>query len=268
MTERNYTINELKTLISESANEIRKGIQTNNKQENQKYYKETSKKIKNFDGGGEEDKHEHKVYDKLDGNKTTLDYSTEGPVGKNFIDKVKAQAEGYTSTLEKNNKIEKNAEFNDKTYKQFKKAGKEMAKNIKGIKKRGLTASKAPEETFEKNGLYENQIPYIHFKNKTFINEAQMISSIPDKYKVEGNKFKVKDAGCNEFIVEWKDEEANILFHENKKKLNETISSFQKLINYKSKDFFKTSNPQSRLNESTEVNKILNNIRIINNKDS
>ena len=188
MTERVYTINELRKLITESANEFKAkigdNVENDNKKENSKTYSDIKKSVKEFDGGGNEDKHERNVPKKEDGNRTTLDYSMEGDAGKDFRDKVKAQAEGYTSTLEKNNKIEKIGDFNDKTYQQFKTAGKEMAKNVEDLKKRGLTASKAPDNTFKKDNMYESKkLSVLNFKNTTFINENQMISKIPDDYK-------------------------------------------------------------------------------------
>jgi hypothetical protein len=90
-----------------------------------------------------------------------------------------------------------------------------------------------------------------------------MISRIPDEYKVDGKRFKVKDAGANEFIVEWNEGEANILSYENKQKLNESIEKFHKLTGYNSKQQFKNSTSQSRLNEGNEFNKILNKARTI-----
>lgn len=271
MTERVYTINELRKLITESANEFKAkigdNVENDNKKENSKTYSDIKKRVKEFDGGGNEDKHERNVPKKEDGNRTTLDYSMEGDAGKDFRDKVKAQAEGYTSTLEKNNKIEKIGDFNDKTYQQFKTAGKEMAKNVEDLKKRGLTASKAPDNTFKKDNMYESKkLSVLNFKNTTFINENQMISKIPDDYKVEGKRFKMKDAGENEFIVEWKEGEATILSYENKRKLNESIEKFQKLIDYSSKQQFKTSSSKSRLEESNNFNRILNQVRIISEK--
>jgi hypothetical protein len=88
-----------------------------------------------------------------------------------------------------------------------------------------------------------------------------MISRIPDDYKVDGKRFKVKDASENEFIVEWAEGEASILSYENKKKLNESIEKFHKLSGYNSKSQFKTSSAQSRLNESSEFDAILNKAR-------
>lgn len=273
MDTRTYTFSELKQLLSESASDFKAkvgdGVNNSNKKENTSTYNKTKQKVKEFDGGGDEMKPVRKEYDKEDGNKTTLDYAMEADCGKNFRDKVKAQAEGYTSTLEKKNGIEKIGDFSDKTYKQFKKAGDEMAKNKVEAKKAGLTARELPDSAFEKASLYKEskKIAVLNFKKTTFINESQMISRIPDDYKVDGNRFKVKDCGENEFIVEWKDGEANILSYENKKKLNESLDKFQKLMSYNSKDQFKKSTVQGRLNESNEFGKILDKMRTITKKD-
>lgn len=273
MKERIYTINELKQLIKESSSDFKAkigdGVTSNNNKTNSSFYKDAKKRAKNFDGGGEEMVEERELPEKEDGNKTTLDYTTEGPVDKNYQDRIKAQAEGYTSTLEKNNKIDKIGEFSDKTYKQFKKAGDTMRQNIEDVKKRGLTARCAPKDTFKKNSLYKEskKLAVINFKNTTFMNENQMISRIPDDYKFDGNRFKVKDAGENEFIVEWKEGEANILSFENKKKLNESIEKFHKLTGYKPQNQCKISTPKTRINESNEFNKILDTARIIADKN-
>lgn len=268
MTERVYTINELKQLISESASEFKAkigdGVTTANKKENSQSYSNAKKKMKDLNGGSEKKKTQ-KVNDKVDGNKTTLDYGMEANCSDDFKEKVKAQAEGYTSTLEKNNGIEKTAEFSDKSYKQFAKAGKEMADNKVQAKQSGLTARTLPKSAFEKESLYKEskKISVLNFKTTTFLNESQMISRIPDEYKVEGKRFKVKDAGANEFIVEWSEGEANILSYENKIKLNESIAKFNKLSSYNSKSQFSKTTAQSRMNENSEFTKILNNVRII-----
>lgn len=267
MEERTYTINELRNLINESSSDFKakvaNGVDSENKKEGEKTYKNAKQRIKSFDGGGNELKHERKEYDKLDGNKTMLDYDIDGELSDKQKDTIKAQAEGYTSTLEKNNGLEKAAEFNDASYKQFKKAGEEMAKNKVNAKKSGLTARELPKKAFEKEHLYKEskKISVLNFKNTTFLNESQMITRIPDEYKTEGNRFKVKDAGFNEFIVEWREGEANILSYENKKKLNETIERFNKLTAYKSKDVFKNTTCKSRLSEGNEFNNILNKTR-------
>lgn len=268
MKQRTYTINELKTLISESASEIKAkigdGVNNANKKENSNTYKNAKEKLKNFDGGGNEMKVQRNLSDKTDGNKTTLDYEYDGTIDNNFRDKVKSQAEGYTSTFEKKNNIEKTGDFDDKTYQQFKKSGIEMSKNKVAAKKAGLTARELPDSAFEKENVYESKkISVLNFKNTTFLNESHMISRIPDDYKVDGKCFKVKDSAENEFIVEWKEGEANILSYENKKKINETLEKFHKLSGYNSAQQFKKSSNQSRLNENNEFNNILNKTRTI-----
>jgi hypothetical protein len=271
MNKRVYTINELKQLISESASEFKAkigdGVTTANKKENSKAYSDAKKESEKLDGGSK--KVDRKLTDKEDGNKTTLDYSVDANCGDDFRDKIKAQAEGYTSTLEKENGIEKVAEFSDDIYKQFKKAGEKMANNKVEAKHSGLTARTLPKSAFEKEGLYKEskKIAVLNFKNTVFLNETQMVSRIPDEYKTEGNRFKVKDAGSNEFIVEWVDGEANILSYENKKKLNESIELFTKLSTYNSNSQFKKTTTSGRLNENNEFTRILNNVRKITNNN-
>ena len=59
MSERVYTINELRQLISESANEFKAklgdGVVSDNKKENTKAYSDSKKRAKDFDGGGSEE---------------------------------------------------------------------------------------------------------------------------------------------------------------------------------------------------------------------
>ena len=263
-----YTIDDLRKLIKESANEIKpvigNGVNSVNKKENSEVYKSAKKKVKDFDGGGDEMKPERKLNDKVDGNKTTLDYEYDGMVDDNFRDKVKAQAEGYTSTIEKKNKIEKTGDFSDETYKQFKKAGKEMMKNKVDAKKAGLTARELPDSAFKKENVYESKkITVLNFKSTEFLNESQMISRIPDEYKVDGKRLKIKDSVENEFIVEWNEGEANILSYENKRKLNESMDKFHKLSGYNSAQQFKKMSNVGRINENNEFNKILDKTRSI-----
>lgn len=60
MNERVYTIKDIRNLISESVNEFKSKIgdkvESSNKKENTKTYKDAKKRVKDFDGGGDEDK--------------------------------------------------------------------------------------------------------------------------------------------------------------------------------------------------------------------
>jgi hypothetical protein len=273
MTERVYTIDELKTILKEGANEFKakvgKNVNEFNKKENKNAFSNAEQKAKELGGDVSKVTKQTELDEKTDGNKTTLDYENSENQGENYRDKVKAQAEGYTSVLEKDNGIEKVGEFNDAIYKQLQKAGKEMAKNKVLAKKSGLTARELPDSAFEKESMYKEskKIAVLNFKNTTFLNESHMISRIPDEYKKDGKRFKMKDAEQNEFILEWNEGEANILSYENKKKLNESIEKFQRLTGYNSKNQFKKTSVQSRLNESQEFNRILKKTREITNNN-
>ena len=116
MEQRTFLVKDLKRMISESASEFKPVIGPNvtsdNKKNSEKAYKEAEKQAKDLDGGLKDPK-KGKLADKEDANRTTLDYNPRTEPDKNFKEKVKAQAKGYTSTMEEKNKIEKAAEFDE-----------------------------------------------------------------------------------------------------------------------------------------------------------
>ena len=89
-----------------------------------------------------------------------------------------------------------------------------------------------------------------------------MISRIPDDFKNEGTVFRMKDKNGNQYLIEWSDNKANILEHEDKQKFNESLDRMKSLFNYNSGDYFKTSTSSERLNEGNEgFTKTLDNAR-------
>lgn len=99
----------------------------------------------------------------------------------------------------------------------------------------------------------ENKIKTVFFKKTTFLTEGHMISRIPDEFKNEGCTFKMKDKTGNEYLIEWSDNRANIIGHEDKKKFNESIDRMKNLFNYNSSDYFKNTTGNDRLNESNDA---------------
>lgn len=274
-----YTIDELRQLITESSNEFKAkmgpGVESENKKNNSKSYSDAEKNAKNYDGGLSEKKDDKPLPKKMDGNKTTLDYSIDGELDDKTKETWEAQAQGYHSLLDRDNGIETLGDFekNKKIYKNIEDAGKEMADNVAKTKARGLSSHNLKPEDYAKNGMYtgskkekqneSKKIAVLNFKGTTFVNESHMISRIPDDFKKEGNRFKVKDAGANEFIVEWTEGEANILSYENTRKLNESLAKFHRLSGYNAATPNKKSSAQGRLNEETEFNNIMNKVRTI-----
>ena len=292
--EKIITVGDMKKIIAESSNEFKAklgpGVESKDKEINDKAYSDAKKRAKDFDGGLSDEVGENKAkYEKIDDNRTTLDYEPENATPE-YKKRVRAQAQGYSSEAEKNNGIEKSGDFsdNDDIYNQFKKSGEEHQDNIKLGKKSGLVARELPEKTFDKDNMYESkdgfdmrqmmnrlsnnmtknfvtetQIKTIHFKKTEFLSERHMISKIPDDFKVEGTSFRMKDKNANEYLVEWKNNKAYVLNHICKDQLNEEMNRMKQLMGYKTSDSMTTSSCRGDVNEDT-YRSVLNKVRKIN----
>lgn len=290
--EMTYTKSEMNKLIRESSNEFKaklgQGVEEKDKEINGKAYKESEKRAKDFDGGLADEVLEKKPkYEKQDENKTTLDYEPEN-VTPEYKKRVHAQVKGYTSEQEMNNGLEKSNDYSDgeNIYQGLKKSGEEMQKNMKDFRKSGLQARELPDETFDRDNMYESKegfdmrqmmnhlksieveankpinenIKTVFYKKTKFITENHMIDKIPDDFKVNGLKFKMKDMDGNIYLVEWKNNKANVLLHENKTQTNNEFNRMKELMSYQVKDT-KTS-VSGRLNENDEkFQETLNKIR-------
>lgn len=300
----------IQDLISESSNEFKPvlgpNVEKDNKEINGKAYKDAQEvadaqigKMKKTVG---EDKPK---YVKGDYNRTTLDYTMTN-VPQEYKDRVKAQVLGYNSELEMNNGIEKSGDFsgNKDIYDGIKKSGEEIHKKIVGAKQSGLVGRTMPKSDFEKEEMYEGAnskegmemlsslknfraklkeaedkrkeeninkpVKVVYFKKTSFLNEGYMKERIPDEFKCEGLKFKMKDKDGVEYLVEWANGEANILSRHNKKLIDEAKERYNRLSNYSSVYSEKQSN-QERINESTDeisrMLKIMRGLKEQNNTD-
>lgn len=283
-----YKVGDIMSSIMESSNEFKPvlgpNVEKDNKENNGKAYKEAKKRAQDFDGGLNKEIGEEKAdYEKTDANKTTLDY-TPSNASDEYKKRVKAQAEGYTSELEKNNGIEKTGDYSDNKniYNAIKKSGQEMHKADTEFKSSGLRARELPKDTFSRGEMYEGMskdgldmkamiesfrqstkmpekkpltegkpIKTIFFKKTEFLTEEHMISKIPDEFKKDGEQFKMKDKFGTEYIVEWKNNDANVISCNYKHKTDKDMAKFHHLSDY-NRDDFKKSTVSERLNEGTE----------------
>lgn len=251
-----FTVSDLKALISESSNEFKEklgdGVRSGNKSNNGKAYSDAKKRAKDFDGGLEDEVLEKKPkYDKTaDDNKTTLDYNPAN-ASKEYKDRVEAQVKGYTSVAEKNNGIEKGNDYSDgdNIYNGLKKRHEEDDKARKDLESSGLQAREWDKKVFDRDHMFEGKgLKTIRFKKTAFITENHMISRIPDEFKEEGSKFIMEDKTGNKYCIEWSDNRANIIGHDNKQGMNESINRMKELMGYKQGDS-KTDN-STRINEN------------------
>lgn len=242
--EMSFSVSDLRALISESSNEFKEklgdGVRSGNKENNGKAYKDAKKRAKDYDGGLEDEVLEKKPkYDKTqDDNKTTLDYNPTN-ASKEYKDRVKAQAKGYTSVKEMNNGIEKSGDFsdNENIYNGIKKSYDDYDKARIDMNTSGLQSREWDKKIFDRENMFEGKnIKTIRFKKTTFLTENHMISRIPDEFKKEGSTFIMEDKTGNKYCIEWSDNRANIIGHDNKYGINESINRMKELMGYKQGD--------------------------------
>ena len=243
-----------------------KNVPQDNKKINTQAYSDIKKETGKYDGGLGSDRYKkgESVTPANNRGMSDLDYDS---ISKPFKDKVKSQLKGYTSA--ENEKLHKNDEFGNAYY-DSNNLSKDIADHAKEAKKEkdksktdGLVSSKYKDET-EKNSdsMFESKkISKIQFKHTQFLSEGHMLSKVPDELKVEGKRFIMKDTADNEYLVEWTDKKPNITKKLNKTLVNEEMNRIKSLYGYKSKDYFTTTNSQSRMNESKEFSDMLNKAR-------
>ena len=256
-----YKVSDIRSMIQESSNEFKAklgpGVKSGNETNNGKAYKDAEKRAKDYDGGLA-DSIEVAKYDKTkegDDNRTTLDYEVDN-VDQKYKDRIKAQAEGYTSVAEKENGIEKQGDFegNKNIFKGITDDADAWKEKMVNARASGLAArTYDKEKTFKHDDLYENKnVKTAYFKKTTFLTEGHMMSRIPDEFKVEENVFRMKDKTGNEYLLEWKNGKAEIISHSNKQGMNESIERMKALYDYKASDYYKNTTTASRLAESNE----------------
>lgn len=283
-----YKVGDLKRLVTESSNEFKAvlgpNVESDNKTNNGKAYSDAKKRAKDYDGGLEKELGEDKPkYEKLDANKTTLDYN---PANANdaYKKRVKAQVKGYTSELEEKNGLEKAGDFsdNENIYNGIKDAGQKIHKAEDENKFTKVQVRDKNPKPYSENEMYESKEGYdmrnmidrfranekqtvlkehvktVYFKKTQFLNEEHMFSRIPDEFKKEGEQFKMKDKTGSEYLIEWKYGTPHINGYSNKAALTESINRIKSMYNYSSTD------SKSRLAEGEDaVVDTLNKVRKI-----
>lgn len=259
-----------KKSVLEAKNEFEpvfgKNVPQDNKKINTQAYNDIKKETGAYDGGlgSYRSKKGEALTPANNRGMSDLDYDA---ISKPFKERVKAQIKGYPSA--ENEKLHKNEPFGNAYY-DSNELSKDIADHAKEAKKEkdksktdGLVSSKYKDET-EKNSdtMFESKkISKIQFKHTQFLSEGHMLSKVPDEFKVEGKRFIMKDTADNEYLVEWTDKQPNVTKKLNKTQVNEEMKRIKALYDYKSKDYFTTTNSQSRMNENKEFSDMINKAR-------
>lgn len=260
MLEKNkrYSISEFCQALRESQEfHAKKGanVDSENKKNNGKAVSDILKQGKEFDGGIANRPKRENSRDTLDFNKTTLEYDYAYEPSQEYKDRVKAQVHGFPSVKnEKNTKVEKESkgddyEGNKKFYDEREKVAKIRGQRrhelkTSGLQSRELAKDKEFDDEFKDKTLFTNEskkMKRLHFSKTTFINEEQMLKKIPNDMKVDGNKFYMKDAVGNEYLIECvKDNivkdyiHTKVVEYTNKEKINEAFNRMKELYSFKS----------------------------------
>ena len=275
MITKEFNVGDLKRLIAESSkNEFKPvlgpSVESDNKTNNDKAYKDAEKRAKDYDGGLDEKDTKKELPKKEDFNRTTLEYNPRTEPDKAWKEKVEAQAKGYTSKAEEENGIEKAAQFDDKgkQFKQIKDANDEVQKERNALGTSGLVSSEMDKRgmTREKPTMTESTIKpkRLLFKHRRFMNESQMLQLIPEEYKKNGQTIYMQDAHNNEYIVECVESkltgtiETQIKSFSNKEKVNEQMNRIQQLFDYNTKSTSGRNVKGTQLNEDTEFRNLMN----------
>ena len=268
--ERSKSMSKISVLSEESVKQefepvFGKNVPKDNKKINNDAYKEISKETGDYDGGlGAEKKKGETITTANNRGMADLAYDS---ISKPFKDKVKSQLKGYTSAEAE--KAHKNDPFGNAYY-DSDNLSNDIASHAKDAKKEkdksktdGLSSSKYKDETEKSNEtMFESKkITKLQFKHTQFLSEGHMLSKVPDELKVEGKRFIMKDTADNEYLVEWTDKQPNVTKKINKTQVNEEMKRIKALYGYKSKDYFTTTNPQSRMNETKEFSDVLGKAR-------
>lgn len=260
-------VGELRSIIKESSREFKarigKNVESDNKRNNEQSYKESRKRAENFDGATLDKKIKKNKIDRSDDvNRTTLGYTPSNEVSKEYKDRIKAQAKGYTSVeQEKKGSKDHNAEMDDdaRIYNSIKDNETKKNKAKSNLAHSGIVSSKMEKK--EKNNMFENKTPKtkrLIFKKTVFMNENQMLSRIPEEYKIDGQKIYMKDKVDNEYIVEFSQSkrsgllETYVIGFNNQRVLNEQVDRIHKLFEYDSAKA--KGNTSSSLKESAKDN--------------
>ena len=198
-----YKVSDIRSMIQESSNEFKAklgpGVKSGNETNNGKAYKDAEKRAKDYDGGLA-DSIEVAKYDKTkegDDNRTTLDYEVDN-VDQKYKDRIKAQAEGYTSVAEKENGIEKQGDFegNKNIFNAIKDDSDAWKEERAKRDHSGIVARTYDKERFEHDSLYESK--YIKKSDASVI--ARQLNNVLQKCEDEDSFKCIFAKNCLEWL--------------------------------------------------------------------
>jgi len=273
--------NELNKVINEvsvSGEKETQKAQKVSKDENDAYYKDVEKKMSDYD---KDLKTEDE--DAIDPKKTNIegddkDYHDEMEIrngqemlnydndpGKTFEERAEMSIKGDSKMGNKTYTGKENGNTESVWGASDDKFGEKLVDTIKASKKKRDDATGtynqfgddiemapgAPKVTKKKIAVGEG-MKRITYKKGPFNGVQNAINLIPEAFKVEGKKFELTDGNEN-YLVEWKDNHANILKASDKNMMSESFDKIKHLMGYKAETTLGTPTADERVSENNIV---------------
>lgn len=246
-----YTVGELLQLHEEKAqkNEFNPKFGNGAKRssnDNEKAVNDTIKNAESLNKGISKQEPARKEKVKFeDYNKTTMDVNFEYPADEKWKTRVRAQVLGYPS--EENMKhndydpalgFEGNKKFyDDRSAMSKDRAERNEKERIKGIVGRNNDDHDVKKYN-EKTAFNESRpSKRLIFKNTIFLNEEQVLRRVPEDYKVDENKFYMRDKTGTDYLVECQADPFGYVHMQitnriNKQSINEELDKIKRLSSY------------------------------------
>lgn len=211
------------------------------------------------------------------------------PSDRYLENNIEANVKGYPSKAnmdshknDEDEKVTKAHETNNKVYDAEKEKTKDL-KNKMDIRDKSGLAARTHERTHEFGTAFDNKgdkkskneskvMKRLHFKNTRFLSEAQMLEKVPEEYKVDGNRFYMRDNTGTDYLVECEvDNDFNytsmkVINKINKNVVNEQLSRMKSLSSYNSSDYFNKTSAISREEETGRLSEMLERVKDFENK--
>lgn len=287
-----YKVSQFKEIIRESLKDYNPRIEPsvvkddikNNKESYLKITNDSEKSQEGFKNSGiQVEESDYDQATNVDGlGMERIKYSY--PLDKKTKDRIKAQMLGKDSAIQKDiddkasavdtsgNKayLEKDGVEGNKFDNDHRGLGSKNAAMIQmGDNIFALTDGTKPAVKHSAFTENTNKLKRLNFKQTKFANEKHMFSLIPESYKIDGNKFLMKDKNDNEYLIEWHVNElfnvgqAIILEEKHDKIVEENINKFKHLSTYNSASQMHETTAKSRVNEDKNFGLLINKAKSI-----
>jgi hypothetical protein len=134
----------------------------------------------------------------------------------------------------------------------------------KAVREGKMVKEEVAPKPLKENVSPSKSMKRINFRKDRFKCEEHMASLIPEHYKVQGNRFYMKDAADNEYLVEWNEKEKNrvlVLEHKNERENAEQMAKIKHLYEYDSRNTSISLDGDGRLNEVAQMDRLLGKAR-------